>query len=333
MRQLWWQRPDRVGARARATRRTAALLVVGLAAAASVAPGAMSKTFPCPSTPYEPCKGPIEVATNYSGYKEGALSQIKLTLGPSRMVSGEPGEHGGYFHEVFQRQVSWHSVPDVEIVAAFILHRPGHKPYFRYQSIPTGAHAGHVTLTFVKESFAEPILIVQGRRIAASAAKTRTSRAAVQPKTVFQCQKRFKAGPKRSACVKRVMSEKPGASCAHPVTSWLSQTQEPYGDHKDMPIELLVLEPGRKPEAKYFFGQEYLKKSPTAFATYYLVKYSFGPLIPCHAKMRVLNTEVAETTYQPIPIPTRGRTEEFVVAVVPPYDVGILLEARKASGG
>jgi hypothetical protein len=135
----------------------------------ALAPSAAAKSVPCPTSPHEPCKGPIEVATTYSGFKEGPLSLIKLTLGPSRKIAGETDEYGGTFHEVDQRRVSWHSVPSVEVVAAFILHRPK-AGRFIYQPISTSKHSGHVTLTDVRDSNASPLLIVQGRKIAGHSA-------------------------------------------------------------------------------------------------------------------------------------------------------------------
>ncbi len=148
-------------------------VVLGAAGLLALAPSAAtSKTFPCPKAPHEPCKGPIEVVTNYSGYKEGPLSLIKLTLGPSRKVGGETHEQFLTKPEIFQRVASWHSVADVEIVAVFILHRP--KPgQFHYQPIPTGKHGGHVTLTDDRQGNAEPMLIVQGRKISGRGASRR----------------------------------------------------------------------------------------------------------------------------------------------------------------
>jgi hypothetical protein len=107
------------------------------------------------------------VVTTYSGYKEGPLSLIKLTLGPSRKIAGEELEGGGTRHEIDQRQVSWHSVANVEVVAVFILHRPKLRR-FVYQAVPTGRHSGHTTLTDLKEpgiDYAQQIVIVQGRKL------------------------------------------------------------------------------------------------------------------------------------------------------------------------
>jgi hypothetical protein len=44
-----------------------------------------------------------------------------------------------------------------------------------------------------------------------------------QPKTVFQCKQRYRPGTrKRASCIKRVASEKPGSSCAHPIKSGIN---------------------------------------------------------------------------------------------------------------
>jgi hypothetical protein len=137
-----------------------------VAVAACGGSAASAKTFPCPKDPHEPCKGPIEVSTGYSGYKEGPSWEIKITLGPSHQISQGNERSGGDIREVVQRQASWHSVPSVEIVAVFILHRPAHGPRFRYQKVASGRHGGHTTLTdVVSPSTGADVLIIQGRRI------------------------------------------------------------------------------------------------------------------------------------------------------------------------
>jgi hypothetical protein len=129
----------------------------------------IAKTFPCPNTPHEPCRGPIEVSTNYAGYKEGPSRLIKITLGPSHQISQGNERQGGEIREVVQRQASWHSVPNVEIVAVFILHRHNTGQRFRYQQIPSGKHSGHTTLTnVVGFSGSSPVLIIQGRSVKGS---------------------------------------------------------------------------------------------------------------------------------------------------------------------
>ncbi len=65
------------------------------------------------------------------------------------------------------------------------------------------------------------------------------------PKTVFQCQKKFKGSKQRkarSACIQRVKSEKPGTSCAHPLISgW--QGAAHVGDARDFTVEIQGVDP------------------------------------------------------------------------------------------
>lgn len=57
------------------------------------------------------------------------------------------------------------------------------------------------------------------------------------PQTVFGCKKRFQPGSsQRAACIKRVVSQKPGSSCAHPLESGMATDGASTGDTKDFTV-------------------------------------------------------------------------------------------------
>jgi hypothetical protein len=67
------------------------------------------------------------------------------------------------------------------------------------------------------------------------------ARSASIPKTISQCQRKFGRRPKaRAACVRRVRSEKPGSSCAHPLYSSLAAAG-PSGDTKDVQLKFKTI--------------------------------------------------------------------------------------------
>jgi hypothetical protein len=146
-----------------------AVMAVALAIVAvgtSAAPAA-AETHHCPFvSPNEPCKGPIESVYAFAGEGVKKAPQLKARFEPISKVAEGNEREGGTIREVVQRQVSWHSAPNVEIVAVFILHRPDTGPRFRYQRIASGKHGGHTTLTdVIAEATSAPVLIIQGRNI------------------------------------------------------------------------------------------------------------------------------------------------------------------------
>ncbi|HEX3510044.1 MAG TPA: hypothetical protein VHT27_02985 [Solirubrobacteraceae bacterium] len=67
-----------------------------------------------------------------------------------------------------------------------------------------------------------------------------SARAASAPKTVLECQQAFKNnGTKRASCIARVKSEKPGASCKHPLKSSFTGAAEKVGDTSDFTVEVM----------------------------------------------------------------------------------------------
>jgi hypothetical protein len=75
-------------------------------------------------------------------------------------------------------------------------------------------------------------------------AHTGRTTASTTPKTVFQCQKAFRGHKtKLASCIKRVKSEKPGTSCAHPLTSEENAAAEHHGDVKDFSVNVVGYNP------------------------------------------------------------------------------------------
>ncbi len=116
-----------------------AAIVMGLGAPTTGSAAARE----CPIAPAGvPCHGTtIESAYTYSGYHEGDLSLIWTKLSPQHKVgttyvSAEPVPG---IRQVFKRTLTWHSLPDVEIVAAYEYEDVGRG--FRHKQLPTGTAA------------------------------------------------------------------------------------------------------------------------------------------------------------------------------------------------
>lgn len=63
------------------------------------------------------------------------------------------------------------------------------------------------------------------------------SQAQSTPKTISQCKQAFKRSrSRRAACIKRVESDKPGSSCAHPLESGMATDGAAIGDTKDFTV-------------------------------------------------------------------------------------------------
>src|ERR1700722_8091358 len=62
------------------------------------------------------------------------------------------------------------------------------------------------------------------------------------PKTAFQCDKKFKPGSQRTACIKRVASEKPGSSCKYPLHSGqaFDGSTSQNSDTKDFTVKVRI---------------------------------------------------------------------------------------------
>ena len=64
--------------------------------------------------------------------------------------------------------------------------------------------------------------------LSSQATATPVAQAAKAPETAAQCRQRYKPHSKaRAACIKRVNSEKPGSSCAHPIKAGVDFDHEP----------------------------------------------------------------------------------------------------------
>jgi len=56
--------------------------------------------------------------------------------------------------------------------------------------------------------------------------------------TPFQCKKKYKPGKERTRCIKRLVTEKPGTSCKHPLESGVDGEGFKTGDTKDFSINV-----------------------------------------------------------------------------------------------
>jgi hypothetical protein len=103
------------------------------------------------------------------------------------------------------------------------------------------------------------------------------------PKTAFQCKKAFKSSAKRTACIKRVASEKPGANCAHPLQSEFARDKEHLGNGaKDMPISVELTDP--TPNYLYFIGRHV---APPEVTNYLSISFeSDAKVIICEAELK-----------------------------------------------
>lgn len=106
---------------------------------------------------------------------------------------------------------------------------------------PTTSSGG--SLKYVLPVGDSAYLIVRGyyihppQRASGRSAQVKIATSPSKPKTVFQCQKAFKRrSSQRAACIKRLASEKPGSSCAHPLLSGMASDGASGGDTKDYTV-------------------------------------------------------------------------------------------------
>jgi hypothetical protein len=127
-----------------------------------------------PISRHEPCLAPIQSVYAYAGEGGGDTTYIKAKAGKQKVVGQvyEPTPRPGLW-QVAKRTFTWHSVAGVKIVAVFVVHGGGNKP-FVYQRVPSGPHSGHTTLTSIFDN-TTPTLLLEGRR---EARQARTARAA-----------------------------------------------------------------------------------------------------------------------------------------------------------
>jgi hypothetical protein len=144
----------------------ATLSPVLIAHAGSPAPAA---TTHCqPRYTQVPCLGPIQTEYTFGGSGFGALGSIWAKLGSTTVV--EQSVHGQELTEVKERSFTWHSKPNVEIVAVYVLTDVPNTNKYVVRKLSTGLHSGHTVLRSVlrtspsRFSSTTPILLLQGRR-------------------------------------------------------------------------------------------------------------------------------------------------------------------------
>lgn len=117
-----------------------------------------------------PCTGPIQTLFAFTGKTGGAVRSITAKRGPEEEVGKNPE---GVTIE--RRRFTWHSIPSVRLVAAFVLTtttKNGKAVKVRGQvrwvvhRIPTGSHSGTAILTASEGTTLAPFLLVEGESVA-----------------------------------------------------------------------------------------------------------------------------------------------------------------------
>jgi hypothetical protein len=114
-----------------------------------------------------PCIGPIQTLFSFTGKTGGAVHSITAKLGPEEEVGKNPEGI-----PIMRRHFTWHSIPSVRLVAAFVLttttkNGKAVKVRGKYRwvvhRIPTGSHSGTATLTASQGIGLAPFLLVEGQ--------------------------------------------------------------------------------------------------------------------------------------------------------------------------
>jgi hypothetical protein len=111
-----------------------------------------------PMTRKAPCLGRIQSEYAFSGLGSGALSLIRVKLGPKEEIGRDAARE-----PILRRTFTWHSVPGVKMRAVYVVSAIGLTGKYRFRSVPTKAHSGQVTLTAVVDENI-PRLLLEGER-------------------------------------------------------------------------------------------------------------------------------------------------------------------------
>jgi hypothetical protein len=125
----------------------------------SRATASIASTRCVPISRGEPCLAPIQSGYAYSGRGGGAVAYIHAKPGPETEIGKEAAEGD----PITERTFTWHSIPGVKMVAAFIVTEIGLTGRYHYRRVPTGEHSGRAVLIDANHKSA-PMLLLEGER-------------------------------------------------------------------------------------------------------------------------------------------------------------------------